>query len=141
MLKLASTQKQLEEAQKASPAFPCKCAIFTCFVQQALAQASSYEAKNSSSCDEAAMLLMRTRLMNSSVWGVLHPNNETYQLRQQQADLQQLKHMGFRHVLSPQIFIPSITSRSRFRQSDRLRANCVSAFENSLQVTIVFEDE
>jgi hypothetical protein len=99
-----------------------------------LAQASSYEAAGRNPCDEAAMLLMRTRLMDSAVWASSSPKHEKHRRLQQQADLQQLKNMGFRYVLSPKILCPSSTRRSSIRRSDRVHSSHVSAFENSLQV-------
>ena len=103
-----------------------------------LERASSYEAADCSSCDEASMLLMRMRLMDSLVWGHSQTSYDNRRQRQQQADLQQLKLMGFRHALSPQVLIPPFAPCPSVRHSDRVRSCHVSAFEDSLQVAMCF---
>ena len=103
-----------------------------------LERASSYEAADCSSCDEASMLLMRLRLMDPLVWGHALTSSDNRRQRQQQADMQQLKLMGFRHALSPQVLIPPFAPCPLVRQSDRVRSCHVSAFEDSLQVAMCF---
>ena len=83
------------------------------------------------------MMLMRTRLMDVSVWGrVAQKHEKQNQERQQREHLQHLMAMGFRHVLAPQVLIspsPPVSSPSS-RLSDRVRSCHVTAFDNSLQV-------
>jgi hypothetical protein len=69
--------------------------------------------------------------MDSGVWGQSLDQRHS---KQRQADLQKLKTMGFRHVLSPQVLISPHACVASVRRSDRVRASLVSAFEGSLQV-------
>ena len=84
------------------------------------------------------MMLMRTRLMDVSVWGrVAQKHEKKHQEQQQREHLQNLMAMGFRHVLAPQVLIsphsPPVSSPSS-RLSDRVCSCHVTAFDNSLQV-------
>ena len=103
-------------------------------LHQALASAAAYETAEGDSCGEASMLLMRARLMDPNVWGSGHQPHDKMRCMRRQDDMQDLKSMGFRYVLSPQVLIsPHVATASR-RQSHRARAPLVSAFEDSLQV-------
>ena len=88
---------------------------------------------------EASMMLLRTRLMDVSVWGRIPQNSHEKQPqeRQKMKGLQELAAMGFRHVLSPQVLIsphsPPASSPCA-RLSDRVRSCHVTAFDDSLQV-------
>ena len=98
--------------------------------------AASHEAADGDLCGEASMMLMRTRLMDSSVWGgVAHGRTAAHRsTTRRQKDIEQLKAMGFRYVLSPQVLITPHASTASSRQSHRVRSRLVSAFEGSLQV-------
>jgi hypothetical protein len=112
-LKAATSLKQLEAAQ------------------QALASAARHEEAEGDNRGEALMMLMRTQLMDESVWG----SEQSKRQQQRQQDVRdKLSAMGFCYVLSPHTLIPPYSSPASRRSSDRVRSCLVSVFEDSLQV-------
>jgi hypothetical protein len=81
------------------------------------------------------MMLMRTRLMDPGVWGQTSDQRHS---KQRTDDIQKLKAMGFRHVLSPRVLISHRASCASARRSERVRTSLVSAFEDSLQVSTFY---